>query len=131
MHLEKKTFKMVAVRLKPQSHKVSVKGGKTRFTSTSTLPSRPDTQEVSDDHHQHRHRASIERSGHAAAALLARPVDWLLRDGSCRTDALDGGIHLVCARVTSAFLEFTLIRGNDLLTPRPQSRFPGLRPGDN
>jgi len=58
------------------------------------------------------------------------PLTGFLRDGFCRTDALDGGTHVVCARVTQAFLEFTLSRGNDLLTPRPQSRFPGLRPGD-
>jgi len=32
--------------------------------------------------------------------------------------------------VTSEFLQFSLSRGNDLITPRPEYRFAGLRPGD-
>ncbi|MEM9801925.1 MAG: DUF2237 domain-containing protein, partial [Planctomycetota bacterium] len=28
------------------------------------------------------------------------------------------------------FLEFSRARGNDLITPRPEFSFPGLRPGD-
>jgi uncharacterized protein (DUF2237 family) len=32
--------------------------------------------------------------------------------------------------MTEAFLEFTKTRGNDLSTPRPEHRFPGLEPGD-
>lgn len=38
-------------------------------------------------------------------------------------------MHVVCAEVTRAFLDFTRARGNDLVTPIP-GRFPGLRPGD-
>ena len=37
---------------------------------------------------------------------------------------------MVCARVTAEFLAFSLSRGNDLSTPRPEYRFRGLRPGD-
>lgn len=40
------------------------------------------------------------------------------------------GSHTVCAIVTAEFLEFSKMEGNDLSTPRPQWRFPGLRPGD-
>lgn len=32
--------------------------------------------------------------------------------------------------MTTEFLVFSFERGNDLLTPRPQYRFPGLKPGD-
>jgi uncharacterized protein (DUF2237 family) len=32
--------------------------------------------------------------------------------------------------MTREFLEFSLQRGNDLVTPNPESMFPGLRPGD-
>jgi uncharacterized protein (DUF2237 family) len=32
--------------------------------------------------------------------------------------------------MTEAFLAFTLSMGNDLTTPRPEFRFPGLKPGD-
>jgi len=52
------------------------------------------------------------------------------RDGQCNTDAEDVGVHAVCAQMTEAFLEFSRVRGNDLLTPRPEFGFPGLKPGD-
>ena len=39
-------------------------------------------------------------------------------------------MHVVCVRVTREFLEFSRSRGNDLVTPRPEFDFPGLRPGD-
>jgi uncharacterized protein (DUF2237 family) len=32
--------------------------------------------------------------------------------------------------MTSEFLEFSLSRGNDLVTPRPEMGFTGLEPGD-
>ncbi|SFC56071.1 hypothetical protein SAMN05216344_12223 [Polaromonas sp. OV174] len=58
------------------------------------------------------------------------PLTGYFRDGCCNTDASDLGSHLVCVRVTQAFLAFSSARGNDLLTPRPQQRFAGLQPGD-
>lgn len=58
------------------------------------------------------------------------PLTGFFRDGCCRTDASDAGRHLVCARVTADFLAFSLQRGNDLSTPRPEWRFRGLQPGD-
>ncbi len=33
--------------------------------------------------------------------------------------------------MTEAFLEFSKSKGNDLITPRPEFRFPGLQPGDH
>lgn len=39
-------------------------------------------------------------------------------------------MHTVCAQVTAEFLEFSVRRGNDLVTPMPQYQFPGLKPGD-
>ena len=47
-----------------------------------------------------------------------------------RSSEADGGEHTVCARVTDEFLEFSRQRGNDLVTPRPEWGFPGLREGD-
>jgi uncharacterized protein (DUF2237 family) len=32
--------------------------------------------------------------------------------------------------MTSEFLEFSVARGNDLVTPMPRYGFPGLQPGD-
>jgi uncharacterized protein len=58
------------------------------------------------------------------------PLTGYLRDGCCNTDDSDHGTHVVCARVTQAFLDFSLARGNDLVTPRPQWRFAGLKAGD-
>jgi uncharacterized protein len=59
-----------------------------------------------------------------------QPLTGFYRDGVCRTGADDRGTHVVCARVTAAFLEFSRAHGNDLVTPRPEFRFPGLKPGD-
>jgi uncharacterized protein (DUF2237 family) len=58
------------------------------------------------------------------------PNTGYLRDGHCRTRPDDHGLHTVCARVTEAFLQFSLSRGNDLVTPLPAYDFPGLRDGD-
>lgn len=57
------------------------------------------------------------------------PTGWF-RDGSCATDAQDRGSHTICAVMTGEFLEHQRSIGNDLITPMPQYRFPGLRPGD-
>ena len=51
------------------------------------------------------------------------------RDGFCRTDQSDAGTHVVCAVVSQDFLEYSLSKGNDLITPIPYWNFPGLQPG--
>ncbi len=58
------------------------------------------------------------------------PVTGWYRDGCCRTDDQDAGSHVICVRLTMAFLNFQFERGNDLITPRPEMRFRGLKPGD-
>lgn len=58
------------------------------------------------------------------------PITGFYRDGFCRTGAEDVGLHVVCARMTQEFLEFSRSRGNDLISPAPQFGFAGLRPGD-
>lgn len=58
------------------------------------------------------------------------PVTGFYRDGYCRTGPGDHGKHTVCVRVTGEFLEFSLLQGNDLSTPRPEYQFPGLSEGD-
>lgn len=60
----------------------------------------------------------------------ADPLTGYFRDGCCKTGPGDQGKHIVCAQVTQAFLEFSLDQGNDLITPVPQFKFPGLKPGD-
>lgn len=52
------------------------------------------------------------------------------RNGSCETDANDGGMHVICAQMTTEFLTFSKSMGNDLSTPRPEYNFPGLKEGD-
>ncbi len=58
------------------------------------------------------------------------PLTGFYRDGYCRTDEMDSGRHVICAQVTNDFLQFSLSMGNDLITPRPEFRFPGLKAGD-
>jgi uncharacterized protein (DUF2237 family) len=52
------------------------------------------------------------------------------RDGCCSTGPEDLGSHTICAVVTAEFLGHQRSIGNDLVTPRPEYRFPGLVPGD-
>lgn len=58
------------------------------------------------------------------------PMTGFFRDGACNTCAEDRGIHTVCAVMTREFLAYSKYVGNDLTTPRPEFRFPGLQPGD-
>jgi hypothetical protein len=58
------------------------------------------------------------------------PRTGFYRDGYCQTGPIDYGSHTVCAIVTAEFLAFSRSRGNDLITPRPEYEFPGLKPGD-
>jgi uncharacterized protein (DUF2237 family) len=58
------------------------------------------------------------------------PVTGFFRDGSCATGPEDVGSHTVCAVMTEEFLAHQVAVGNDLVTPLPAYRFPGLKPGD-
>ena len=58
------------------------------------------------------------------------PVTGFFRDGCCNTGAGDVGTHTVCAIVDDQFLEFSASKGNDLVTPRPEYGFKGLKNGD-
>lgn len=58
------------------------------------------------------------------------PMTGFFRDGCCATGPEDIGSHTICATVTSEFLDHQRSIGNDLSTPMPQYRFPGLVPGD-
>ncbi len=58
------------------------------------------------------------------------PITGYYRDGCCSTGPRDLGSHTICAVVTAEFLDHQRRIGNDLSTPMPQYRFPGLSPGD-
>ncbi len=52
------------------------------------------------------------------------------RDGFCHTGPNDKGVHVIAATMTKEFLDYSRSKGNDLMTPIPGSKFPGLKPGD-
>ncbi|MGY1630856.1 DUF2237 family protein [Geodermatophilus sp. SYSU D01186] len=58
------------------------------------------------------------------------PMTGFLRTGVCSSGPEDVGSHTVCAVVSAEFLQVQRELGNDLVTPRPEYAFPGLRPGD-
>ena len=68
--------------------------------------------------------------GDTLQTCCTNPMTGFYRNGKCETGTEDYGTHVVCAEMTDAFLEFTLALGNDLITPRPEYRFPGLKAGD-
>lgn len=59
------------------------------------------------------------------------PMTGFFRTGECFTGPQDRGSHTVCALMTADFLAFSVAQGNDLVTPRPEYDFPGLKPGDH
>ena len=59
------------------------------------------------------------------------PMTGWFRDGCCNTNDIDHGVHTVCAKVTTKFLEWAKKEGNDLITPHPEFGFPVLKEGDS
>ena len=58
------------------------------------------------------------------------PMTGYFRDGCCKSSSQDKGLHNICVVVNSKFLDFSKSKGNDLITPREEFSFPGLKPGD-
>src|SRR5664279_4841191 len=58
------------------------------------------------------------------------PLTGFYRDGKCNCGPEDIGLHTVCVLVNDEFLRHQAAIGNDLITPRPEFGFPGLKPGD-
>ena len=58
------------------------------------------------------------------------PLSGFCRDVTCNTCDEDTGSHTVCIETTTAFLEYSRFRGNDLSSPVPEYGFKGLRAGD-
>ena len=69
--------------------------------------------------------------GRPLAKCGDHPTTGFFRDGYCNTGYSDRGTHVVCAEMSQEFLELSAEKGNDLITPRPQYSFPGLKAGDH
>lgn len=59
------------------------------------------------------------------------PMTGFYRNGCCESAEDDLGMHTICAVMSEEFLLFSQSRGNDLITPRPEFGFPGLKKGDH
>ena len=68
--------------------------------------------------------------GEPLQSCCSKPMTGYFRDGLCRTISDDTGTHTVCAIMTKDFLEFSALKGNDLITPMTYYQFPGLKEGD-
>lgn len=68
--------------------------------------------------------------GTALASCCFDPITGFYRNGFCHTGEQDVGLHTVCAKMTREFLEFSVAKGNDLVTPLPEFGFAGLQPND-
>jgi uncharacterized protein (DUF2237 family) len=73
---------------------------------------------------------SVNVLGGPLAPCSTEPMTGFFRNGACDTCAEDQGSHTVCAVMAAEFLAYSKYVGNDLSTPRPEFRFPGLKPGD-
>jgi uncharacterized protein (DUF2237 family) len=74
--------------------------------------------------------ASLNVLGQPLEPCSTAPLTGFFRNGCCDTGPQDTGRHTVCAVMTAEFLAMSKYLGNDLSTPMPQYRFPGLKPGD-
>ena len=75
--------------------------------------------------------ASVNVLGTPLLPCSTDPLTGFFRNGACDTCAQDTGSHTVCAVLTAEFLAYSKYVGNDLSTPRPEFRFPALKPGDH
>jgi uncharacterized protein len=75
-------------------------------------------------------QADLNVLGGPLAMCSLKPMTGFFRTGCCETGPDDRGRHVICARMTEEFLAYSVMNGNDLVTPRPDVGFPGLRPGD-
>jgi uncharacterized protein len=75
-------------------------------------------------------KAAVNVFGEKLSCCCTDPLTGFYRDGHCKTGQEDVGTHVICAQVSQEFLEFSLSKGNDLISARPEWRFPGLKAGD-
>jgi len=81
-------------------------------------------------HNTVRHRIEKNIYEEDLAVCSTDPMTGYYRNGKCSTGRTDRGTHTVCAQMTEEFLQYSKSMGNDLITPHPRWRFPGLKPGD-
>jgi len=68
--------------------------------------------------------------GGALEVCSIDPLTGYFRDGFCDQCQSDAGKHTVCSEVNEAFLAYSKTKGNDLITPRLEFNFSGLKSGD-
>jgi len=73
---------------------------------------------------------SLNVFGESLLPCSEAPITGFFRDGCCNTNDDDIGSHTVCIEITTAFLEYSRFKGNDLSTPVPEFGFPGIKQGD-
>jgi len=59
------------------------------------------------------------------------PLTGFYRDGTCFSGEDNEGVHAVCIYATQEFLDYSKSIGNDLSTPLPEYKFPGVKPGES
>jgi uncharacterized protein len=69
--------------------------------------------------------------GTVLQTCCTNPLTGFYRDGKCNTGPEDIGKHTICVLLTDEFLAHQASIGNDLVTPRPEFGFSGLRAGDH
>jgi uncharacterized protein len=68
--------------------------------------------------------------GTALQTCCTDPLTGFYRDGKCNTGPDDIGKHTICVMLNDEFLQHQASIGNDLITPRPEFGFPGLKAGN-
>ena len=74
--------------------------------------------------------ASLNVLDEPLSVCSEEPLTGFFRDGCCNTNDDDISSHTICVEISTAFLEYSRFKGNDLTTPVPEFGFPGLNEGD-
>ena len=65
--------------------------------------------------------------GEPLITCSTNPITGFFRNGCCDSSENDFGKHLVCAVMNDRFLEFQLVQGNDLISPKKDFQNPSWK----
>jgi len=74
--------------------------------------------------------ARFDRARPATAAMQHPAAGWVCAQRLPHPERAGRGEHGVRTVISRRFLDYTRAQGNDLITPNPAQRFPGLKQGD-
>lgn len=102
------------LKCKSSSKKKIKKGGSRREKMINKKKEKKTHTKKEQDKKKEQEQEKVQKKKRKLKVCSLNPVTGYFRDGLCRTNSSDFGKHLVCATITSDFLEYSKSKGNDL-----------------